>query len=124
MPKSNSQLSKRNQQAPKVGQLQVWWVPQVPMKEFAVDVASPQEAAKLLAVLAAYDLFQLENKIKPDYSNMGGLRVWDADADGEGHPGWIEWHNENDDDVDAAFDIAKIYSQIRAASGAPNLHSV
>src|SRR3546814_6755934 len=76
------------------GQLQVWWVPQVPMTAFEVNVGSVQEGAKLLDVLAEYDLFQYENKVKPDYCNAGGLRRWCADSDGEGTPGWEDWRSE------------------------------
>ena len=46
----------------------------------------------MLDMLANYDLFQLENNIKPDYSNMGGLSVFE---DGE----WCEWESEDGDDI-------------------------
>lgn len=74
--------------------LQVWWIPQVPMRPFDVEVASIEEAAKIMTVLADYDRFQFENNIKPDYCNTGDLRVWDEDADGEGNPGWVDWYDE------------------------------
>jgi hypothetical protein len=77
----------------KVGDLQVWWIPQVPMKPFTVEVASVEMGAKLLTVLADYDLFQLKNRIKPDYCNVGGLEVWVED-DGDGVPGWNDWCDE------------------------------
>lgn len=77
-----------------VGDLQVWWIPQVPMKPFTVDVASVEIGAKLLVVLAEYDLFQFENRIKPDYCNIGGLQQWNADCDGEGNEGWNDWLDE------------------------------
>ena len=74
----------------KSGDLQVWWIPQVPMDTlFTVDVSSVTEAAKLLNVLADYDIFQFEQKIKPDYSNAGGLRQWCLDN--EDGPGWEDW---------------------------------
>lgn len=76
-----------------VGDLQVWWIPQVPMKAFEVDVASIEEGAKIMDVLAKYDLFQYKNRIKPDYANAGGLRRWCEDA-GEGEPGWEDWYDE------------------------------
>lgn len=84
-----------------VGDLQVWWIPQVPMlmhwrilmKAFEVDVASIEEGAKILDVLARYDLFQYKNRIKPDYVNAGGLRRWCED-DGDGNPGWEDWYDE------------------------------
>lgn len=61
--------------------LQVWWVPQVPMKSFNVDVANVTEAVKILDVLADYDLFQYENRVKGDYANMGGLNIWDEEEE-------------------------------------------
>jgi hypothetical protein len=69
---------------PNEGDLRVWWIPQIPMKAFKVSVASVEEAAKIMEVLAHYDLFQFENKVKPDYSNMGGLEVFEG---GE----WLGW---------------------------------
>ena len=37
--------------------LQVWWSAQVEMKAFEVDVSSVTEGAKLLRLLANYDIF-------------------------------------------------------------------
>lgn len=73
---------------------QVWWIPQIPMKAFEVEVSSVAEGAKLLEVLADYDIFQFENKIKPDYVNIGGLQCWCENSDGEGTPGWKDWYDE------------------------------
>ena len=75
---------------PKEGDLKVWWIPQVPMKPFEVCVDSPHEAALILKALGRYDLFQLENRIKPDFSNAGGLLVYEDDE-------WSEWYNEETD---------------------------
>jgi hypothetical protein len=84
----------------KIGDLQVWWIPQVPGKPFTVTSSSLAEAGKILDVLADYDSFQFENLIKPDYCNAGGLQVWCAD-DGDGKPGWKDWHDdETGDDFD------------------------
>lgn len=77
----------------KNGDLRVWWVPQVPMKSFTVEVKSVVEAKLILNTLAEYDLFQLENNVKPDYSNAGGLSVYE---NGE----WVDWYNEEGDDID------------------------
>ena len=76
-----------------VGDLQVWWIPQVPMKAFEVDVKTVAEGAKIIEVLSRYDLFQFKMNIKPDYCNSGGLRRWCED-DGEGSPGWEDWYDE------------------------------
>lgn len=75
--------------------LRVWWIPQVPMKAFHVDVETVQEGAKILNVLADYDQFQLDNNIKPDYCNSGGLMMLDPDDKEDGPFGsWVDWHDE------------------------------
>lgn len=75
--------------------LKVWWIPQVPMKAFNVKVSNLKEARLLLDTLANYDQFQLDNKIKPDYCNMGGLSVWidDLEPDEDGSR-WTDWYDE------------------------------
>lgn len=54
-------------------ELKVWWVPQIPMKSFEYKVDTLKEGRMLVDVLAKYDLFQFENRIKPDYCNTGGI---------------------------------------------------
>jgi len=92
----------KNLQAPKNGDLKVWWIPQIPMNSFEYPVNSPQEAFILLDALAEYDLFQLENNIKPDYSNVGGLMVFDEELidEIEDCDGWSEWYSEMGEDID------------------------
>lgn len=91
--------------------LQVWWIPQVPMKPFEVEVDSVETGVKILDVLAKYDAFQYENRIKPDYSNAGGLYIWDEDSDGEGNPGWVDWYYEDNEQF---FDDLKEYLEWKA----------
>ncbi len=79
---------------PEAGALRVWHIPQVPMRAFFVPVASPEEAIKILEVLADYDLFQLAWNIKPDYSNTQGLSVYAEE-------GWEDWESEDGLDIDA-----------------------
>jgi hypothetical protein len=75
-------------------ELKVWWIPQVPGKAFEVLVETLSEADLLLDVLAIYDQFQLDNNIKPDYCNVGGLMVLE---EGE----WLDWiDEETGDDFD------------------------
>lgn len=79
---------------PVEGDLRVWWIPQVPLATFYVPVGNPEEALKMIDTLARYDLFQYNNSIKPDYTNAGGLEVFE---DGE----WVEWyHPETGEDID------------------------
>ena len=68
-------------------QLRVWWIPQIPGKPFHVGVDTVEEGVKIMEVLAEYDLFQYENKIKPDYANVGGLEIFE---DGE----WCSWYDD------------------------------
>ena len=77
----------------KDGDLKVWWIPQIPGKPFEVLVANIGEAQRLLKVLADYDIFQFENKIKPDYCNAGGLLVHE---DGE----WTDWTDPDGNSID------------------------
>lgn len=80
-----------------IGDLRIWWIPQVPMKPFYVYVRNIAEARLLLDALADYDAFQFANRIKPDYSNVGGLQVYEGDSEGDG---WCDWYDDEDDDID------------------------
>lgn len=77
----------------KPGDLQVWWIPQVPMHPFTVDVSTVEEGVRVMDILAKYDQFQFENNIKPDYCNAGGIQQFCED-NGEGVPGWEDWFDE------------------------------
>lgn len=66
--------------------LRVWWIPQLDMEgePFMVYVENLVEAKPLLNTLGLYDLYQFENKVKGDYSNVGNLNYWDEEE-------WFEW---------------------------------
>jgi hypothetical protein len=93
---------------PKLGDLLVWWMPQVPGEAFYVLVDDVDEAICVTEMLAAYDVFQFEHRIKPDYSSTGGLQVYEADGGEAGGPGWVEWCSENGDDLS---DLRKSYDE-------------
>jgi hypothetical protein len=96
-------MKKVDLEKPKNGDLKVWWIPQVPMKAFHYPVNSPQEGFILLDALAKYDLFQFENNVKPDYSNAGGLFVFDEDLVDENDAvwdGWSDWYSEMGEGID------------------------
>jgi hypothetical protein len=77
--------------------LRVSHFPQIPCKSFIVEVASLEEAKKIMDTLANYDLFQYENNIKPDYCNSTVLEYWD-----EEEQDWLSWCDEETgiDDLD------------------------
>lgn len=63
------------------GAIRVTHYPQVPATSaFVVPVATFEEAQQTAAVLAAYDLFQYEQNIKPDDASMTIIEVADADG--------------------------------------------
>jgi hypothetical protein len=76
------------------GDLRVWWIPQIPMSAFHVDVETVEQGRWLCNVLADYDTFQFENNVKPDYSNAGGVQQYEI-IDGLG-----DWYDVDDEDED------------------------
>ncbi len=80
---------------PQEGDLKVWWIPQVPMKPFEVPVPNLLTGKHLMDALAEYDLFQLENRIKPDFSNAGGLMMYEGEEEG-----WCDWYSDDGDEID------------------------
>lgn len=90
-------IDKKHFQNPKDGDLRIWWIPQVPMKPYHYPVKSIEEAKHMLDMIAYYDLFQLEHDIKPDFSNVGGLQVYE---EGE----WVDWYDEDGNSIDEIND--------------------
>ncbi len=83
---------------PLQGDLRVWWIPQIPGKWFIVPVRTLREASLLLDVLADYDAFQYRNRIKPDYSNTGGLQIYDTNCPDDNGDCWVDWYDEESGD--------------------------
>lgn len=85
--------------------LRVYWFPQIPCAAFYVPVRTVREARLILTTLADYDAFQFKNRIKPDYSNAGGLEEFDPTDTTHGPDGsWLEWYNEDDEGIDELTD--------------------
>lgn len=72
--------------------IRVWWIPQLGMnaEPFRANVETLAEGKRLYHTLAQYDLYQYENKVKPDYANIGGMEVFN-----EATKEWEEWTNED-----------------------------
>lgn len=75
-----------------MNKLRVYHIPQVPGEAFLVPVESIEQAKQILLLLWNYDLFQLEQNIKPDYSSVSGLEVFEDNA-------WNEWWSEDGEDI-------------------------
>lgn len=84
-----------------MSKLRVWWIPQVGADggSFYIPVDTVEEGRKVMDLLAAYDAFQLQNRIKPNYCNTGGIQMLNEDESE-----WEDWYMEIDenyfDDVD------------------------
>lgn len=59
----------------------VWHIPQVPGKPFYVQCNSIDTAIGVTELLGQYDLFQLANRIKPDYANANGIQYYDHEVE-------------------------------------------
>lgn len=70
-----------------INALRVVWIPQLGGSTFYTHVESVDEGVRVMDLLAAYDLFQYEHKIKPDYANMGFLERYTSD-------GWESWFSD------------------------------
>lgn len=80
--------------------LRVWHNCQIgKVKNFYVEVDSVEQAWKILNTLWDYDLFQYENKIKPDYCNASGLEYFDKEEND-----WLEWEDEDGYDIREHFE--------------------
>lgn len=81
-----------------MSKLRVWWIPQVGADggAFYIPVNTVEEGKKIMDLLAAYDAFQLQNRIKPDYCNTGGIQIWNEGNEDESE--WEDWWMETDED--------------------------
>lgn len=64
------------------GDLKIWYIPQVPMKPYEVDVVRRQgstdeayleNARAILEAIVGLSIFEFDNLIKPDYSDAAGI---------------------------------------------------
>lgn len=55
--------------------IKVWWIPQIPGVPYERMAPSFSVAKEIYEVLAEYDAFQFEHKIKGDYANTGGISI-------------------------------------------------
>ena len=74
--------------------LKVWHIPQVPMEAFEVFVDGVEQGISLMNVLADYDRFQFEHRVKPDYCNANGISYLDTDGE------WSDLDVTDDDEID------------------------
>lgn len=121
-----------NATEPKVGDLRVWWNPQIGgrVPQIHFPVATVYEGQRLLDALARYDLFQLEHRVKGDYANVGGLEefvehAYDEATDGT-KPGWNSWEYEDEEHyIESPREYVEKFPeimQVRVALHSPQVH--
>ena len=67
-----------------------WYVAKMPMKAFTVETTNAIDAEKILDVLEDFSLFEIQNNVKPDYAEAGGIDIWD-----EEYQEWTDYHPED-----------------------------
>lgn len=80
----------------------VWWNPQVPGAHKWYPVDDVATGLWLMYVLSDYDIFQYRHKIKPDYTNAGGL----VEVNGLEKE---DWCSPDGDDTDEVLDSVIFY---------------
>ena len=77
-----------------MNKMRVWWIPQVGVinEAFHIPVQSVEEGKKVMDTLAAYDAYQVQNRIKPDYCNVGGLEIYNPETEE-----YEDWYFETED---------------------------
>lgn len=99
---------------PSLGDLRVWHIPQVPMEPFEMPVASIAEGRRLIEALEAYDLFQYEHGVKPDYANASGISRYEQVDDDD-----IGWFDVDDYETDEQSPVSAIAARAAAATPGP-----
>lgn len=103
---------------PKLGDLRVWWIPQLGMgNTFHWPVKTISEGVDLMNLLAEYDSFEFANNVKPDYANVGGIEMFQL-VDGECAE-WSDWYdNDTGEDDPREWLERQVGTAIEAAEGA------
>ena len=77
---------------PKLGDLRIWWIPQLGMgNTFYWSVKTIADGVNLMNLLAEYDAFELANNVKPDYANAGGIEMFQQ---AETCQEWQDWYDQ------------------------------
>lgn len=77
--------------------LRIWYNPQVPGKAFTKEVANLEEAKLVANTLIEFSTFEFENNIKPDYSDVIDLEMFEDNE-------WVSWNDDDHMDFDELLD--------------------
>ncbi len=84
---------------PRPGDLRIYYIPQVPMKAYEADIprgagesdsAYLERAAFVLRTVVEFSIFEFENNVKPDYSDVAAIVRWEPEPDGGDGFDWFD----------------------------------
>ena len=91
----------------------VWYIPQIPWKQYSVMVNTLEEWIIALSSIIWLSIFEFENNIKPDYSDASWMEYFYTDKDTLEYTDkediteidwikwvWQEWFNEEWESID------------------------
>lgn len=62
----------------------IWYIPQVPMPAFEREYGDFETAKEVLNAIINFSIFEFDNNVKPDYSDVAGISFWEeAEQDWE-----------------------------------------
>lgn len=82
---------------PTEGSIRVWYIPQVPMEAFEVDVPDLVTANLVLDALEKFSYFEYTHRVKPDYADSGGVHRYEKDLDGG-----LDWFEVDEYEIEEA----------------------
>ena len=85
---------------PTEGSIRVWYIPQVPMEAFEVDVPDLATAQLVLNTLGKFSYFEYTRRVKPDYADFGGIHRYEKDLDGG-----LDWFEVDDNEIEEAVSV-------------------
>lgn len=70
----------------------IFYIPQFPMPAFEREYEDFETAKEVLNAIINFSIFEYDNNVKPDYSDVAGISYWDDEAD-EGY----EWEDVDEE---------------------------
>ena len=62
----------------------IFYIPQVPMHAFEREYEDFETAKEVLNAIINFSIFEFDNNVKPDYSDVAGISYWEeAEQDWE-----------------------------------------
>ena len=62
----------------------IFYIPQVPMPAFEREYEDFETAKEVLNAIINFSIFEFDNNVKPDYSDVAGISYWEeAEQDWE-----------------------------------------